>query len=127
MIETNENKGAGVSEEEQIILMKVDYAFKYVMRNENVTKGFIAAVLGVDKEEIVSIEYFDTNTEKDGEDNKLGIMDLLISMNGSKRINIEIQLNYMKYWVNPHYSMYLKDIPADAGAEAGIQMKKHLR
>lgn len=100
MIETNENKGAGVSEEEQIILMKVDYAFKYVMRNENVTKGFIAAVLGVDKEEIVSIEYFDTNTEKDGEDNKLGIMDLLISMNGSKRINIEIQLNYMKYWVN---------------------------
>ena len=100
MIETNENKGAGVSEGEQIILMKVDYAFKYVMRNEKVIKGFIATVLGVDKEEIVSIEYFDTNTEKDGEDNKLGIMDLLISMNRNKRINIEIQLNYMKYWVN---------------------------
>ena len=80
--------------------MKVDYAFKYVMRNKNVMKGFLSAVLGVDKKEIKEIEYLDTNTEKDGEESKLGIMDLLVSMNGSSRINIEIQLYYMGDWLN---------------------------
>ena len=86
--------------QEQVILMKVDYAFKYVMRNKNVMKGFLSAVLGVDKKEILEIEYLDTNTEKDGEASKLGIMDLLVSMNGSKRINIEIQLYYVEGWLN---------------------------
>ena len=100
MINTNEDKGSSGNQNEQIILMKVDYAFKYVMRNEDVTRGFIAAVLGVDVKDILYIEYLDTNTEKDGEESKLGIMDLLISMNGNKRINIEIQLNYMKDWIN---------------------------
>lgn len=80
--------------------MKVDYAFKYVMRNKNVMKGFLSAVLGVDKKEIREIEYLDTNTEKDGEGSKLGIMDLLVSMNGNSRINIEIQLYYMGDWLN---------------------------
>ena len=47
--------------------MKVDFAFKYVMRNEKVIKGFLSAVLGIDKSEIKSIEYLDTNTEKSRE------------------------------------------------------------
>lgn len=85
---------------EKVVLMKVDYAFKYVMRNRNVMKGFLSAVLGVEKEDILKIEYLDTNTEKDGEDCKLGIMDLLVYMNNSKRINIEIQLYYMEGWIN---------------------------
>ena len=50
-----------------VILMKVDFAFKYVMRNEKVIKGFLSAVLGIDKSEIKSIEYLDTNTEKSRE------------------------------------------------------------
>ena len=80
--------------------MKVDFAFKYVMRNEKVIKGFLSAVLGIDKSEIKSIEYLDINTEKSRENEKLGILDLLVLLNGKKKVNIEIQIPYQRHWNN---------------------------
>lgn len=85
---------------EHVILMKVDFAFKYVMRNEKVASGFLSAVLGIDKTEIKKIVYLDTNTDKSRENLKLGILDLLILLNGDKKVNIEIQIPYQRYWNN---------------------------
>ncbi|MBQ3583106.1 MAG: Rpn family recombination-promoting nuclease/putative transposase [Lachnospiraceae bacterium] len=85
---------------DKVVLMKVDFAFKYVMRNEKVVRGFLSAVLGISQTEIKTIEYLDTNTEKKRENEKLGILDLLVLLNGNKKVNIEIQIPYQRFWNN---------------------------
>lgn len=94
------NKEKYEKAKEHVILMKVDYAFKYVMRNEKVMSGFLSAILGIEKSEIKDIVYLDTNTDKSGLNEKLGILDLLVFLNGEKKVNIEIQISYQKYWNN---------------------------
>ena len=60
-----------------IMLPTVDFCFKELMRNPKVRKGFIAAVLGKNPEEIRDTTLIPTELRKESEDDKLGILDFI--------------------------------------------------
>ena len=79
---------------------KVDFAFKELMRDETVRKGFLSAVLGIKDTEIKKTVLLNTNLPKIHEDEKQGILDVRLTMNNNTEIDIEIQLAYMKAWAD---------------------------
>ena len=83
-----------------IMSPKVDFAFKEIMRNEIVRKGFLSAVLGINDTDIKSTVILNTNLSKIHEDEKQGILDVRLTMNNNTEIDIEIQLAYMKSWAD---------------------------
>ena len=87
-------------DENFIMSPKVDFAFKEIMRNNKVCKGFLSAVLGIKDTNIKSIVMLNTNLSKVHEDEKQGILDVRLTMNNNTEIDIEIQVWYMKQWAN---------------------------
>ena len=83
-----------------IMSPKVDFAFKELMRDETVRKGFLSAVLGIKDTEIKRTVLLNTNLPKIHEDEKQGILDVRLTMNNNTEIDIEIQLAYMKAWAD---------------------------
>ena len=83
-----------------IMSPKVDFAFKELMRDETVRKGFLSAVLGIKDTEIKKTVLLNTNLPKIHEDEKQGILDVRLTMNNNTEIDIEIQLAYMKAWAD---------------------------
>lgn len=71
--EHQENSGKN---DDFIMLPTVDFCFKELMNNEKVRKGFIAAVLGKNPEEICRTTLIPTELRKDSGDDKLGILDV---------------------------------------------------
>ncbi|MBQ8134170.1 MAG: PD-(D/E)XK nuclease family transposase, partial [Clostridia bacterium] len=85
---------------EFIMLPKVDFAFKELMRNDIVRKGFLSAVLNIEDTKIKSTVLLNTNLPKEHEDEKQGILDVRLIMNDDTEIDIEIQLAYMSAWAD---------------------------
>ena len=83
-----------------IMSPKVDFAFKEIMRNETVRKGFLSAVLNIKDTDIKSTVMLNTNLPKIHDDEKQGILDVRLTMNDNTEIDIEIQLAYMKSWAD---------------------------
>ena len=83
-----------------IMSPKVDFAFKELMRDETVRKGFLSAVLGIKDTEIKKTVLLNTNLSKTHEDEKQGILDVRLTMNDNTEIDIEIQLAYMRAWAD---------------------------
>ena len=83
-----------------IMSPKVDFAFKEIMRDETVRKGFLSAVLGIKDTKIKSTVMLNTNLPKIHDDEKQGILDVRLTMNDNTEIDIEIQLAYMKSWAD---------------------------
>ena len=83
-----------------IMSPKVDFAFKELMRDETVRKGFLSAVLGIKDTDIKKTVLLNTNLPKIHEDEKQGILDARLTMNNNTEIDIEIQLAYMKAWAD---------------------------
>ena len=83
-----------------IMLPKVDFAFKELMRNDIVRKGFLSAVLNIEDTRIKSTVLLNTNLPKEHEDEKQGILDVRLIMNDDTEIDIEIQLAYMSAWAD---------------------------
>lgn len=81
-----------------IMSPKVDYCFKELMEDEEVRKGFIAAVLHISPDEIISTELLPTHLRKEHENDKLGILDVRVLLNGEIQIDMEIQLSPFKLW-----------------------------
>jgi len=84
-------------------LIKVDYAFKYVMgRKENkpVLKAFLEAVLKKGIKDFEIKDYEDTHLHKTSADDKLGILDLLVTFADGTIVNVEMQLHYNKHLLN---------------------------
>ena len=79
---------------------KIDFAFKEIMRNELVRKGFLSAVLGIKDTEIKTTVMLNTNLPKIHDDEKQSILDVRLTMNDNTEIDIEIQLAYMKSWAD---------------------------
>lgn len=77
---------------------KNDFCFKELMEDKEVRKGFIAAVLHVSPNEIVSTELLPTHLRKEHENDKLGILDVRVLMNGNIQLDMEIQLSLFKLW-----------------------------
>lgn len=84
--------------EEFIMKPKVDFCFKELMADEEIRKGFISALLGIAPEEIVSTELKPTVLRKENAEDKLGILDVRVLVNGKEHINMEIQIAPFKFW-----------------------------
>lgn len=81
-----------------IMSPKVDFAFKELMTNDLVRKGFLSAVLNIKDTDIKSTVMLNTNLKKVHEDEKQGILDVRLTMNNNTEINIEIQLATLSSW-----------------------------
>ena len=86
--------------EDFIMSPKVDFAFKELMRDEMVRKGFLSAVLNIKDTDIQSTVLLNTNLPRPHEDDKQSILDVRLTMNDTTEINIEIQLAYMSSWAD---------------------------
>ena len=83
-----------------IMSPKIDFAFKELMRNDYVRKGFLSAVLDINDTLIKSTVLLNTNMPKVHDDEKQSILDVRLTMNDDTEIDIEIQLAYMKAWAD---------------------------
>lgn len=86
--------------EDFIMSPKVDFAFKELMRDEMVRKGFLSAVLNIKDTDIRSTVLMNTNLPRVHEDDKQSILDVRLTMNDTTEIDIEIQLAYMSSWAD---------------------------
>ena len=75
-----------------------DYAFRKTFKNPLVTKGFIMALSGLKEEDILKIEVIDPFEEGESDDDKDGILDIKLHLNGNRKINIEMQNRYQEDW-----------------------------
>ncbi len=73
------------------ILAKVDFAFKEIMKNPKVLKGFLSAVLKIQFEDIISATIIDSFLGKEYAKDKLGILDVRVMLNNQVQIDIEIR------------------------------------
>jgi predicted transposase/invertase (TIGR01784 family) len=83
-----------------IMSPKVDFAFKELMTNAMVRKGFLSAVLNIKDTDIKSTVMLNTNLKKVHEDEKQGILDVRLTMNDDTELDIEIQVHPMSSWAD---------------------------
>ncbi len=83
-----------------IMLPKIDFAFKELMANEKIRKGFLSAVFDIPDTDIKSTLMLNTNLRKEHDDEKQGVLDVRLIMNDNTEIDIEIQLSYMRSWAD---------------------------
>lgn len=81
-----------------IMSPKVDFAFKELMQDEQVRKGFLSAVLNIPLKEIKETILLNTFLRKRTKEDKFGILDVRVLLNNEAEINIEIQVYYFKDW-----------------------------
>ena len=81
-----------------IMLPVVDFCFKELMKNPVVRKGFIAALLGLEPEQVEGTELLPNEQPGDYPDEKTGILDVLVRFREGGRINLEMQVLLYAYW-----------------------------
>ena len=81
-----------------IMLPTVDICFKNLMENKQVRQGFIAALLKVKPEEIKETFLLPSALSQDYADDKLGILDVRVSLENGTQMDIEMQVAYFAYW-----------------------------
>lgn len=83
---------------------KVDFCFKELMRNSEVRKGFLSAVLGLSPEEIEETVLLPTHLQQENADDKLGILDVQVRMKDGTKVDIEINVAPFMAW--PERSLF---------------------
>ena len=83
-----------------IMLPTVDFCFKELMKNPKVRQGFVAAILGRDPKTIRQTQLMNTELHREFEDDKLGILDVLIELDDGSWMNMEMQVPYFQFWAN---------------------------
>ena len=81
-----------------IMLPTVDVCFAGLMENPKVRKGFVAAVLKVDPDEVEETYLLPTLLHRESPDDKLGILDVHVLLKDGTRMNMEMQVKYFEYW-----------------------------
>ena len=81
-----------------IMLPTVGICFKGLMNNPKVRKGFIAALLNIDPKTIRETTLLPTILRQDSPDDKLGILDVRVSLEDGRQIDMEMQVAYFEYW-----------------------------
>ena len=79
---------------------KVDYCFKELLAYSEIRKGFIAAILNKDPEEIAETTLMPTILSKDTEDGKYGILDVRVRMKNASQMDLEMQVAPFEFWNN---------------------------
>ena len=84
--------------EEFIMLPTVDFCFKELMQNAKVRQGMIAALLGVEPEEIEETILLPTILHAEYPDNKYGILDVKVILKNGTQMDFEMQVTVVSYW-----------------------------
>ena len=79
---------------------KVDYCFKELLAYPEIRKGFVAAILNKDPEEIAETTLMPTILSKDTEDGKYGILDVRIRMKNGSQMDLEMRVAPFEFWNN---------------------------
>lgn len=82
----------------KIIPLKYDFCIKEIMENETVRRHFISDVLEIPLNDIKSVRIINPFLWKRYKKQKLGILDIQLTLNDDTKINIEMQLKYHAYW-----------------------------
>lgn len=75
-----------------------DFCFKELMSDEFIRRGFIAAVLGCRPDLVAGSVLLPTHLRRSGEEDKLGILDVLARLTDGTLLNLEIQIISYKDW-----------------------------
>lgn len=81
-----------------IISPKYDFSAKELFSNEVVRRHFISDVLGIPIEKIRSVRMLNPFLRKRFRLQKQGILDVLVELNDSTKINIEVQVELFANW-----------------------------
>ena len=84
--------------EEFIMLPTVDFCFKELMQNARVRQGMIAALLGVEPEEIEETILLPTILHTEYPDDKYGILDVKVMLKNETQMDFEMQVTAVSYW-----------------------------
>lgn len=87
-----------VQNDEAMLLPKVDFCFKELMRDDEIRQGFIAAILKEDPEKIVWTQLLPTHLRKEYEEDKLGILDVRVMLSNGTQMDFEIQVAPYPCW-----------------------------
>lgn len=82
----------------KIISLKYDYCFKHLVMNEKVRRYFISDALEIPFREIRTARLSNTFLWKQYMKQKQGILDVLVELNDTSRVNIELQIELLKFW-----------------------------
>ena len=75
----------------------VDYRFKELLAYPEIRKGFVAAILNKDPEDIAETKLMPTILSKDTEDGKYGILDVRVRMKNGAQMDLEMQVTPFKF------------------------------
>ncbi len=81
-----------------IVSLKYDFAFKHLMRNEEVRRQFVGDVLGIPLEQIRSVRLGNPFLWKMFFWQKQGILDILLLLNDDRKVNVELQVRILRHW-----------------------------
>lgn len=82
----------------QIISPKTDFCAKELFSHEIIRKHFISDVTGIPIEDMKSVCISNPYLWRRHRKQKQGIVDVLVELNGSTKVNIEIQVRFYSYW-----------------------------
>ena len=80
------------------ICLTNNYAFLKIFKKEENVKGFLIDLLNLKEKQIKKIEIKDPFTNGENKEEKEGILDIKLTLNGNKKINIEMQNTDQEDW-----------------------------
>lgn len=80
------------------VSLKNDYAFTQIMKQPKILRGFLSSILHIPPEKIGTIHIKDRHLSKDLLEGKLSILDLYTVVEGTGKINIEMQVLPYTHW-----------------------------
>ena len=81
-----------------IMFPTVDFCFKELMQNEKVRKGIISAILSVDPKDVEQTILLPTILRKEYEEDKYGVLDVLVQLKDGRQIDFEMQVEAFDFW-----------------------------
>ena len=98
--EEDEKKLRALAESDQLLNIRLtnDFAFKKAFRNKKAMTGLLSALLNLPAYEIKTLEFPDTFAHGEYADDREGILDVKVHLNGNRKINIEIQVLPYPFW-----------------------------
>ncbi|MGB4658071.1 MAG: Rpn family recombination-promoting nuclease/putative transposase [Mobilitalea sp.] len=93
-------KETAFTDDNEFISPKIDYAFKQMMNNKIALSSFLSAILKINIDNIKDIQYVDTHTLKEYENDKYIVMDLRLILQNEHEIEIEMQVMNFKHWTD---------------------------
>lgn len=89
---------SNLQEKRSLMNPRNDFCFKELMADEYIRRGFIAAVLGCGPDQVAGSVLLPTHLRRSGEEDKLGILDVLARLRDGTLLNMEIQIICYKDW-----------------------------